>query len=92
MEELSKEKGLPSSRDKKAAKAENVRGEREQREAITSDHSRPWSTEARETTSAGEGVAELQEGSDDLATKMKKKRLYSNMKLSALLARTGCQQ
>lgn len=32
MEELSKEKGLPSSRDKKVAKAENVRGEREQRE------------------------------------------------------------
>lgn len=32
MEELSKEKELPSSRDKKAAKAENVRGEREQRE------------------------------------------------------------
>lgn len=32
MEELSKEKGLPSSRDKKAAKAENVRREREQRE------------------------------------------------------------
>lgn len=60
MEELSKEKEFPSSRDKKGSKSRKCTwGKGAEREDITSDHSGPWSVEARETTSVGEGVTEL---------------------------------